>query len=82
MPGRVIKMAESKKYKRTVTVSFNYTCYDSYVDTINNFIQALMEAATDFNDNKPDSPSAYYNLASVQVTEDDNIETKDKEDGI
>ena len=82
MPGRVIKMAENKKHKRTVTVSFNYTYYDSYVDTINNFIQSLMETASDFNDNKPDSPSAYYNLVGVKGIEDDNIETKDKEDGI
>ena len=89
MPGKSINMAENRKHRKVVTFSFNYTYYDSYTDTINNFIQAIMEAAVEYNDNRPSIPSAKYDLNNTSVIElkedktiTPEIKEENKEDGI
>lgn len=73
MSGRVVKMAENKKHRKVVTFSFNYTYYDSYVDTINNFIQAIMNAAAEYNEKgRPFTPSARYDLNNTSIVELDD----------
>lgn len=67
--GKSITMSENKIHRKAVTFCFNYTYYDSYTDTINNFIQTIINAAAEYNDNRPAIPSAKYDLNDITTVE-------------
>lgn len=72
MSGKIINMAENKKHTKVVNFSFNYSYYDSWEDTINNFMQAIINAATLYNETRKIKPSATYDLNNTSIIELDN----------
>ena len=74
MPGGTKTPSQSsvkRSSKRYLTLIFNYEdCTVSSYDTINNFINAISVAANDYNNNRPYSGSARYNLEQVFTSED------------
>jgi len=71
MGGSIIMGGLNKTHK-VVTLSFDYYEASTEINTVNNFIDSLISAATKYNQNKPYTGSASYNLSSISIKEIDD----------
>jgi hypothetical protein len=67
MPGKqVISQQTVNNKTRYVTIVFNYEdCTKNSYDTVNNFLQHIISSADSYNEHKPYSGSARYNIEEI-----------------